>query len=61
MKKDRTHAVLKEILLSRDLKTLTPVLTVNTKAHLMHFNLMSEYKTRTWKLHIQKCHLDEKT
>ena len=34
---------------SRAMKTVTPVLTVNTKTHLMYFNLMSKYKTGTWK------------
>lgn len=39
MKKDRTYAVLQEILLSRAPKTLTPGLAVNTKTHLMYFNV----------------------
>lgn len=42
--KTRTYAVLKETLLSRALKTLTPGLTLNTKAHLMYFNLIPGYK-----------------
>lgn len=34
---------------SRAVKTLSPVVTVNIKTHLMYFNLMSRYKTGTWK------------
>ena len=34
---------------SRAVKTLSPVVTVNIKTHLMYFNLMSGYKTGTWK------------